>query len=156
VSHRFTARCDGCTACARQCPTGAITGRMHERHAVIAALCIDCGVCGWICHAGAVDDQHGQVVARLARDQRPRPVVVADRCNGCGLCVDYCPTACLQVIGRAHAGIAVLAQPLACVSCGECADICEKGAVLMGPLDLRSFDAEVERARLAAILEEDR
>jgi len=153
MAHRFTADCDGCTACVRQCPTGAIAGELRGLHQVIPDLCIDCGVCGMICHVAAVEDQFGHIVDRIPRNRRPRPVLIADLCNGCGLCIDYCPYACLSLVGRAHSGVAVLSEPLACVSCGECADVCIKGAMVMTPIDLRELDPDDERDRATQILD---
>ncbi len=154
MSHRFNSRCDGCSACARQCPTLAIVGELHRPHRVIAELCIDCGVCGMICPIAAVEDEHGRIASRLRRDRRPRPVIDPLLCSGCALCTDYCPFACLALVGRAHHGIAVLAEPMACVSCGECADICIKGAVTMRAVDLRALDPAAERTRAVAVLQE--
>jgi NADH-quinone oxidoreductase subunit F len=47
-------KCTGCTACARQCPQGAISGEKKESHVVNQALCIRCGVCLDTCKFGAV------------------------------------------------------------------------------------------------------
>jgi len=132
----------------------AISGVYGELHAVDPLRCIDCGVCGFICPVEAVIDERGFRVARIPRDHRPRPVVDPDRCNGCGLCVDFCPFGCHAIIGPRYAGVSVHAHPLRCVSCGECARICIKGAITMEPVDLRDRDPEVERARIEAYLAE--
>ena len=47
--------CNGCTACARECPQGAITGTKKEPHSLDASLCIKCGVCHEVCKFGAVE-----------------------------------------------------------------------------------------------------
>jgi NADH:ubiquinone oxidoreductase subunit F (NADH-binding)/(2Fe-2S) ferredoxin len=46
--------CVGCTACARACPVGAITGERKEVHKINQALCIKCGACMDRCKFNAV------------------------------------------------------------------------------------------------------
>lgn len=47
-------KCRGCTLCARNCPVGAITGKVRETHVIDTSKCIKCGVCMENCKFGAV------------------------------------------------------------------------------------------------------
>ncbi len=48
------AKCRGCTLCARNCPTHAITGKVREAHVIDKDICIKCGVCMQNCKFGAI------------------------------------------------------------------------------------------------------
>jgi NADH-quinone oxidoreductase subunit F len=46
--------CTGCTACARKCPAGAITGEVRKPHWLDAEKCVKCGACAETCRFSAV------------------------------------------------------------------------------------------------------
>ena len=47
-------KCRGCTLCARNCPTHAISGKVREVHVIDKDICIKCGICMANCKFGAV------------------------------------------------------------------------------------------------------
>ena len=48
------AKCTGCAACVRKCPTGAITGERKKPHVIEMEKCIKCGACIKTCRFAAV------------------------------------------------------------------------------------------------------
>ena len=47
-------KCNGCTLCARKCPSDAITGKVKEVHEVVQENCVKCGKCAEVCRFAAV------------------------------------------------------------------------------------------------------
>ena len=47
-------KCVGCTACARACPAGAISGTVKHAHSIDLSKCIQCGACMEKCKFGAI------------------------------------------------------------------------------------------------------
>ena len=47
-------KCKGCTACARVCPAGAISGEVKKQHVIDPAKCLKCGACMEKCRFGAI------------------------------------------------------------------------------------------------------
>ncbi len=135
MPYEITNECTGCTACAKQCPMGAVSGKVKELHYISAPLCIDCGVCGMACPSSAVLDSYGNVCEKVSLKNRPKPVVDPELCSGCEACVAICPFNCLEmndsIIPSEVKGSAELVKPAKCVSCRECERICAKGAIVL-------------------------
>jgi len=51
--------------------------------------------------------------------------VDGERCKGCGVCVDACPTGAIRLVD----GVATIEQNL-CSECQACVDTCPQGAIL--------------------------
>jgi len=47
-------KCVGCTVCAKNCPTTAITGEKKKPHNIDSGKCVKCGLCLEVCKFGAV------------------------------------------------------------------------------------------------------
>ncbi|MDY3928924.1 MAG: NADH-quinone oxidoreductase subunit NuoF [Clostridia bacterium] len=48
-------KCRGCSLCSRQCPAGAIVGKIKEPFVIDQSKCIKCGACQAACKFGAID-----------------------------------------------------------------------------------------------------
>ena len=53
------------------------------------------------------------------------PVIEADECIGCGICVDACPQEVLEVVD----GTVEAVNEEACIACGDCVEECPMGAI---------------------------
>lgn len=54
IQYEITDKCIGCTACARQCPVEAISGKVKSQHVIDQTKCIKCGKCLETCKFNAI------------------------------------------------------------------------------------------------------
>ena len=55
------------------------------------------------------------------------PTIDLELCNRCELCVTHCPTHAVEMSG----GHPRLVRPQDCSYCGDCEEICTKGAIAL-------------------------
>ena len=151
MAYTITEKCSGCTACAHICPTGAATGEKEERHLIDEHRCIECDACGKVCPVMAVQDASGNVVQRVKRSEWKKPFFDNEKCNGCAICLDVCPTDCITLgvpgIYDPHAYPEVV-EPKACIGCGFCAEECPMDAIEMAILPIVEEKIEEQKKKV--------
>lgn len=55
------------------------------------------------------------------------PIIDTAKCNGCGVCVERCPTGALGLKNQ----LAIMAHPDLCSYCATCEDACPTGAIAL-------------------------
>ena len=60
-------------------------------------------------------------------DEWMLPTIDLNRCTGCGLCVQCCPTDAVAMV----AGQPRIVRPQACAYCATCEDYCPEGAITL-------------------------
>ena len=151
MSYTITEKCNGCGACARNCPAVAISGEKKKPHTIDASLCIECGACGRICPHAAVLDAEGASCMMIKRSGWLKPDIMLESCVACGICIDACPVGCL-VLSELPRKKGVDAFPYlkdtkACIGCGFCSRECPVEAVVMQiPVKIEKVAASGESA----------
>jgi len=54
ITYEIIDACNGCTLCARLCPSNAISGERKQKHVIDTKACIRCGVCYDSCNYNAI------------------------------------------------------------------------------------------------------
>lgn len=66
----------------------------------------------------------------VPRALAPRVNIRTERCSGCALCAEFCPTHALRKVGKASGGRTLLEfDATLCRDCGTCTDTCRYGAI---------------------------
>lgn len=81
---------------------------------------------------GNVPDDAGTDAALLIQQLHLARVAVGSGCDGCGLCVRYCPHGALR-----NAGGGIVADPALCTACGLCVEVCPPAAARLDAPTLR-------------------
>ncbi|MDX2453165.1 4Fe-4S binding protein [Desulfosarcina sp.] len=79
--------------------------------------------CNLLCPIGALDGLSNRAGARWGRRVSVHPA----KCNGCGDCLDSCPTWAIDLTDRT-----ARIDALSCMPCGDCKTACARGAIDYG------------------------
>lgn len=126
MEYLITNKCIGCSICLKNCPVGAITGDMKQKHVIDQTACIRCGACSRLCPKGAIEPE---------APAKNIPEIDYMKCTGCSLCVENCVKDNLTISEpKYHGDISthtILISEKNCSGCGVCADVCPIGAITM-------------------------
>jgi NAD-dependent dihydropyrimidine dehydrogenase PreA subunit len=72
-------------------------------------------------------DSAGIEDQKIKDEKNMPPVVDEAKCNGCGTCVDVCPSECFTL----EDNISKVTDPDACVDCESCVENCAEEAIVL-------------------------
>lgn len=113
-------KCRSYGACAKFCPTGAITVEDGKTAQVNRDICIGCGACVNVCPAGAVELK--REVGDIVKTQK---LSVDDEiCVACGVCEENCPVDAIRLEDER-----VVITENKCILCEVCSTKCPVAAL---------------------------
>lgn len=132
-------QCVLCGLCARHCPTGTIVvDRKAGTWTMNRFDCVQCQSCVNVCHKNALSIVPGyfepgtEKVSQTYEKPMPKapsvPVLSADKCKYCGLCMKKCPNSAITVDRKEKTW---KVDSGACVACGLCVENCHFKALSM-------------------------
>lgn len=128
IEERFTARCDGCGACASACPETVI--RLDaDRRPVLRfehGACTFCDVCTDVCTTGALTRQRAHPWRARAEISGRCLTVGGVACRTCG---DACDVGAIAFTPLADGRWLPAVGDEICTGCGACVAGCPVGAV---------------------------
>ncbi|MBI4869328.1 MAG: NADH-quinone oxidoreductase subunit NuoB [Candidatus Wallbacteria bacterium] len=81
---------------------------------------------------GVVTDDGSRGATAMPERFRGRPDLDPDRCDGCGDCVEACPSRVIRTVPGSNDEVTLVTVDLAgCIFCGECVPACGAGAFRM-------------------------
>lgn len=103
--------CDLCMDCVEVCPTGALMP-VDPDEVVIGIAEINPNLCVAWDWTGCIECFEACPYDAISLDDKKRPIVHTDKCNGCGLCEQICPSSSLRGYNLAKMGKAIVVKPV--------------------------------------------
>ncbi|MEM5788600.1 MAG: 4Fe-4S dicluster domain-containing protein [Syntrophobacteraceae bacterium] len=87
-----TSKCILCMECIRACPTGAL-GKIPKGEVFLGTAVIMKDVClAWLKTRRCKECEKACKLEAVVMKENRYPEILADKCNGCGICMRRCPT----------------------------------------------------------------